>query len=104
MTYRSRAAHIGLTQAHLAQVSGINHDTVNRLFGGKGSPHLSTLRRIEAALALEEIRLLNYLIGLHPEAAAQALALVRAARLAALDQTLTGGAGARPFGATEQAA
>jgi transcriptional regulator with XRE-family HTH domain len=61
---------IRLSGKALAQASGLDEDTISRVFGGRTDPLNSTLERIERAVAAEEVRLAAHLAALHPEHAA----------------------------------
>jgi transcriptional regulator with XRE-family HTH domain len=64
MKWRCRAIRLPVNQ--LADLAGINKDTVHHLFNGTKSPRLDTLRAVSAALEAEERRVLAHLAALHP--------------------------------------
>ena len=53
-----RAKH-DLSQAHLAELAGVNRKTINRIENGHFSPALDTLVRLSSALAVTPASLLK---------------------------------------------
>lgn len=49
-----RAADIGLSARKVAELSGLNKNTVQRVFAGQGDPLTSTVARITEAIAKVE--------------------------------------------------
>lgn len=56
-TIKERAARIRLPLKALAEMAGVDEDNLHRVLKGKTDPRLSTVEKIEAALAKEEDRL-----------------------------------------------
>ena len=67
---RDRAATIRLSHKALAEATGLVENTIGRTLGGRTSPNLTTCDLLENAVVTEEVRLRNYLLGLHPIAQA----------------------------------
>ena len=63
---RDRAAAIRFFNKTLSERTGLNENTIHRTLSGKTSPNLTTCDLLENALVAEEIRLRDYLLGLHP--------------------------------------
>lgn len=64
---KSRAAGIGLAMTRLAGMAGVAASTaVGRVDALERDVRASTLRKLGDALVAEEIRLRDYLLGLHP--------------------------------------
>ncbi len=63
MAVRARA--VRLEDKEVAAAAGVGENTISRTFSGKTNPLLLTARAIEAAIVSEELRLRDYLIGLH---------------------------------------
>lgn len=66
-----RARAVRLEDKVIAAAAGIGENTVFRTFAGKTRPLLLTAKAIEAAIVTEELRLRDYLIGLHGVPAAK---------------------------------
>lgn len=67
-----RAAAINLTLKRLARAADLTPSTAYRATSGIGDTRASTGRKLSAALAAEELRLLAHLAALHPQAAMEA--------------------------------
>jgi predicted transcriptional regulator len=63
---KARCAALRLPVNSLADLAGINKDTLHKIFNGTTMPRLDTLRAIVAALEAEERRVLAHLSALHP--------------------------------------
>lgn len=61
----TRAAAVRLDKKELAALAQVSHKQVVQITRGTASPRLNTLQAIEAAMLAEELRLRDYLIGLH---------------------------------------
>lgn len=65
-TIKERAAAIRLSTSHLSQATGLTAHTVGRTLNSRTRPFLATADALECAIVAEEIRLRDYLLGLHP--------------------------------------
>ncbi len=63
---RDRAAAVRLSNKTLSEMTGLVENTIGRTFSRSTSPNLSTCDLLENAVVAEEIRLRDYLLGLHP--------------------------------------
>ncbi len=61
-----RAAAIRLKGNGLAIAAKLSDQTVQRTLSGKTRPYQDTVDALAAGLVAEELKLLNYLLGLHP--------------------------------------
>ncbi|GLI25620.1 transcriptional regulator with XRE-family HTH domain [Xanthobacter flavus] len=61
----TRASAVRLPQSRIAELSGLHKSTVERTLNGKTDPLHKTLERMEKAVVQEELRLRDYLVGLH---------------------------------------
>lgn len=58
---RRRMEAIGLEGKEVAEIAGVHENTVSRVLNGKIDPRLSTVRKIENAIAAKERELAAYL-------------------------------------------
>lgn len=65
-TIRDRASALRLSKKALAQATGLAEMTIGRTLRGATSPNLTTCDEIGQAIVAEELRLRDYLVGLHP--------------------------------------
>jgi DNA-binding phage protein len=65
-TIAERAAAIRLGTGDLQKRTGLTAHTVGRTLNGRTEPRHSTFLQIEKAVVDEELRLRDYLLGLHP--------------------------------------
>lgn len=61
-----RAAALRLTSGWISKATGITGHTIGRTLNGRTRPFHETAEKIEAAIVAEELRVRDYLIGLHP--------------------------------------
>lgn len=52
-TLRKRRKTLGITQASLADLAGVNTNTIIRIENGKINPRIGVVRRIAAVLGME---------------------------------------------------
>jgi hypothetical protein len=62
---RKRCGAIGLQRGRLAEIAPCSPTTISRVFSGKSS-RTDSLDRLGDAVEAEELRLRDYLLGLHP--------------------------------------
>lgn len=82
-TLSQRARYVGLQNQDVAELAGVNENTVSRLFASESEDRVAgrkdTHDKIEAAIATVEQARLTHLIRLHPQAARTALSVLRSA-------------------------
>jgi hypothetical protein len=65
-TIRDRALAVRLGKKELSSLSGLSEKSTGMILRGASSPRLNNLQALERAVIAEEIRLRDYLFGLHP--------------------------------------
>ena len=60
---RERIARLRIPQHRLSDLTGLDESTISRAFNGKTDPLMSTIERIEKAVAAEEAATAEYLAG-----------------------------------------
>lgn len=68
-----RAKEIGYPVNELARAAGVHETTIYRSLGRDSNNSMQTMRKLMAALTAREIELRDYLLALHPLAAAAQL-------------------------------
>lgn len=62
----ARAKELGLTQADVADRSGLNRSTINRIFNGRRSTRRSTSDKVAAALGLDPQEVADHFAHIAP--------------------------------------